>query len=198
MKIITVSKRSRFKQHVFLILAVLFLLSIVLWQFQTFSTIKFFFMMAETKPWTQVDNRDPYGRELVKQTKEVACFLLRHSEKDRRTLISSYNALIHRGAGASRDAKLHLLLRLIFDVPQAQPTGEAAIFGGWMGEGSPYPYHETQYTNLLWPLSTNMSKLVIKVGHTSYIGAPYNGLAEYDYFVSKFPLRSEQELGCSQ
>lgn len=155
-------------------------------------------MMGGIKPWTQVDNSDPYGRELVKQTKEVACFLLRHSEKERRTLISFYNALIHKGVGASRDAKLHLLLRLIFDVPQAQPTNEAAIFGAWMGEGSPYPNNETQYTNLLWPLSPGTSKLTIKAGHTSYIGAPYNGLAEYDYFVSKFPLRSEQELGCSQ
>jgi len=134
----------------------------------------------------------------VKQTKEVACFLLQHSEKDRRALISSYNALIHRGSGASRDAKLHLLLRLIFDVPQAQPTDEAAIFSGWIGEGSAYPFHETEYTNLLWPLSSSISKLDIKAGHTSYIGTPYNGLAEYDYFFSKFPLRSEQELGCSQ
>jgi len=50
MRLTTVSIRSQFKQYVFLILVALFLFSVVLWQFQTFSRMKFFYMMAEISP----------------------------------------------------------------------------------------------------------------------------------------------------
>ena len=156
---------------------------------------KFFCMMREVPPWTTVNVNVPAETYPLDKLKRVACFLLKQSERDRRVIVATYNIY----ARAHTDdlpisSKLYLLLRLIFDVPEEYSRNNAKFFGGWRGWLEERTLAEGGTANLLWPLGYQSQRLVLKGTLAGYYGLPYNGLGEYDYFASHFPLRSVDVL----
>jgi hypothetical protein len=94
--------------------------------------------------------------------------------------------------------KLFVFLRVLFDVPQAYSRPDAAVFAAWIATGSSFPGGNTP-VNYLWPLEYQEGRIVLNVRGSEiirYYGSPYQGLAEYDYFSSRFKLRNEAVLGC--
>jgi len=161
---------------------------------QLFPRLKFFYMMNEVPAWTTVGSYELETYPLDKM-KQIARFLLEQPERDRRHLIATYCAYAYAKPHTddlSLISKLYLLLRLLFDVPEA--SNVVAIFGAWIGEGGPYPYDGSETVNLLWPLGYQNQRLILKSGFEGYLGAPYDGLAEYDFFASRFPWRAADEL----
>jgi hypothetical protein len=88
-------------------------------------------------------------------------------------------------------------VRVLFQLPRDYPVEDAPIFAAYVGGGSPYPYSPDNVTvDLLWPLSYQDGELVLTTQGLGYLGAPYSGIAENDYFFARFPLRRMDELGC--
>jgi hypothetical protein len=165
----------------------------MVWTFLQLSPrISFFDMMEKVPAWTTVASYelDTYPLDEMKQ---IARFLLEQPERDRRRMIAAYCAYAEPHTDdLALLSKVYLLLRLLFDVPEESDV--VAIFGAWMGENGPYPYNGSETVNLLWPLGYQDQRLVLKSGFEMYLGGPYNGLAEYDYFASHFPWRTTDEL----
>lgn len=157
--------------------------------------VRFFIMMERIAPWPEyVARGDGYS---LHPTTDTACFLLHHSETKRHRIVHLYYYFTAFRGNSDAEAKLFLLMRVLFDVPKAQPQESAAVFAAWLGEGSPYPYEGSDTVNLLWPLEYRDEQLALRsMNHIAYIGPPYNGLAEYNFFVSNFPFRTIKDLKC--
>lgn len=84
-------------------------------------------------------------------------------------------------------SKLYLALRLLFAVPETVDGAQAKVFGGW---NHPSITTREEPFQMLWPLGRDAAGQLEVQGHyRSYRGAPYNALAEFDYFASRFGLR---------
>lgn len=153
---------------------------------------RFFIMMARIPPWPEhVRMGDEYS---LQPTIDTACFLLHHTEAKRHRIVKAYFYITALSGDYAAEDKLFLLMRVLFDVPEAQPQENAGIFAAWLAEGSPF-LERGHTVNLLWPLEYRDKQLVLRnIEGLSYIGPPYNGLAEYNYFVSSFPFRTVEDL----
>jgi hypothetical protein len=179
-------------------------LSAVLMFFLTIGIIflpiaRFLLMMERIEPWTE--NVRVGGDYPLYPTTKATCFLLHYSEPKRDSIIRLYYLFaVSRSnylSDSSAEEKLYLLLRVLFNVPEAQPRESARVFAPWLGEGSPYPNDGSDTVNLLWPLEYHDEQLVLrKLSFITYIGPPYNGLAEYNFFVFSFPFRTVEDLKC--
>ncbi len=169
-----------------------------------FAMMQFFSMMNEVPDLrarvTVETSHDPLA-----ELKEVATLLLDQPEPIRRNIIATYDLLVKDDYESS--IKLYILLRLLFDVPEAYPVNDADLFygGGWVMLGEDwndptYPSEGLGTVNLLWPLGYRGDKLILEkvimwrfdcFGCTRY----YKGLDAYDYFAVRFPRRSMDELG---
>jgi hypothetical protein len=115
---------------------------------------------------------------------DVAHSLIQQSEMSRRTTVAAYNVYSRNHIAASY--KLLLLMRLLFDLPEEYRENDAQVFDNFWGEGERNP---------LWPLGYDENgQLILKydvLGWQCFGLCPYyyDGLAEYDYFVARFPLR---------
>jgi hypothetical protein len=132
----------------------------------------------------------------LERLKQVAMFLLEQPGVERRLIIAAY----------SRDVKsrsdvfeayfdLFILVRLLFDVPEAHPEDDSRGFAGWYLPSRPECTNEK--CNLLWPLARENGELILQDIPLAYFGNLYSGLAEYDYFASRFPPRTIDELELS-
>ena len=201
MKIICMNKehigrRLRFLGRIVLLALGLLLLIFVCIHMQFLSSMtRFLYMMGKIPAWTTVDS-DTVETYPLDDMEQIACLLLKQSERDRRCMIAVYNAYARiRADHISHSSKLYLLLRLLFDVPEEYPADAARFFGGWVGLEDPRrTLPESETVNLLWPLGYQDQQLVLKGTFWLYFGLPYNGLGEYDYFVSRFLLRSVDDL----
>lgn len=171
-----------------MLLATLILLSLLLISSWALLVFRFFLLMSEVPVWTAVPPHIKAETYPIGQVQQAACFLMNQSERKRSGIIATYNSY-GQYYDASSPEKLYLLLRVLFEVPENHSIDDAAIFGGWIGEGSPYPQSEQEGVNLLWPLGYQDNRLVLKAKYVQYLGPPYNGLAEYKYFASRFPFR---------
>jgi hypothetical protein len=126
--------------------------------------VRFFIMMERIEPWTE--NVSMEGDYSLYPTTKAACFLLHYSEPKRNRILRLYYYLaVLRSSyhfDSSTEDKFYLLLRVLFDVPEAQPQESVAVFAGWLGEGSPYPHDSSDTVNLLWPLEYRDKQLVLR------------------------------------
>lgn len=86
-------------------------------------------------------------------------------------------------------SKIYLLLRVMYQLPQALNSNNAKTFGGWIhpsiGTGSTY--------NMSWPVSATQlpAGIVVNVDkYRGFIGRGYNAAAELDYFNENFQRRN--------
>ena len=196
-------------KRVLLALGLILLLLLCLHLRLILSTIKFFQMMERVPSWTEVTNANTMETYPLDEMKQVACWLLEQPDQNRRRIIAAYQIYIEIcswKAGAFDDlppaSKIFVLLRLLFDVPEEYPRDEARFFGGWIilrvREDGDWtmddPPTREGTVNMLWPLGYEDGRLVLKGTIFAYRGFPYDGLWEYDYFASRFPLRAADEL----
>lgn len=82
---------------------------------------------------------------------------------------------------------LYVLLRLLFDLPTAQPRDDAKVFGGWfhpsINDGSPT-------FDLSWPVAVEGARAVV-APFPGYFGKGYDAAGEYDWMAETFPLRNQ-------
>jgi hypothetical protein len=87
---------------------------------------------------------------------------------------------------------LYLLFRLVFKVSNAFPRQKSKVFGGWL---HPSIDDGKKVFNLAWPISIDeVQKLIAVERFQGYFGKGYDALAEYDYFVETFPVRTKDEI----
>ena len=186
------------------------LLLIVQWRLVV-STVVFFYKMGQLPPpWSEGRNKNTAETYPLNDAKQIAVFLLEQSERDRRRIIAMYQNYIEvcswkAGVSALPPAsKLYILLRLLYDVPEDYPQDQAKFFGGWMSllvredgsltMGVPTHAYGSETVDLLWPLGYQNGQLILKSNFFAYSGFPYDGIGEYDYFTSRFTLRSVDDL----
>lgn len=155
---------------------------------------KFFSMMRKVSSWATIPMGGPTEAYPLDELKQVARFLSKQPSRERRIMIVVYSIYAKAQGDDTASSKLYLLLRVLFDVPEAYPRDKAKFFGGWRGWLENRASPESDTANLLWPLGYHDQRLALVDSMTGYFGLPYDGLGEYDYFASHFPLRSADEL----
>jgi hypothetical protein len=85
---------------------------------------------------------------------------------------------------------LYVVLRLLFELPEAYPLAEAKVFGGWV-----HPTIGRDPFNLSWPVHVDVERRSVEVDtFRGYHGKGYDALGEYDWFGTSFPIRSPELL----
>jgi len=97
-----------------------------------------------------------------------------------------------------RDSKLFLLMRIIFNLPEAAPEKKENRFvsDGWMsrwnksGQGT-----EPRNTiNLAWPITWQAGNPRLLTGSSGYQGQRYDAAAEYAFYQQRFSFRDLSEF----
>jgi hypothetical protein len=89
-----------------------------------------------------------------------------------------------------QDTKLLLLLRVVFDVPEAAPPstrGKDPAFGGWFTMGT--DINEDGSVNLAWPISWRRGQPALVSGFVGLQGKRFDASAEYRFFKERYPYR---------
>ncbi len=86
------------------------------------------------------------------------------------------------------DKKLYLLMRMVFDLPEAE-SGVGVYFGGWVRPPGSYDLSAVQ--NVAWPVQWNNGHPALVSGYRGLQGidARYNAGEEYQYFLGKYRIR---------
>jgi hypothetical protein len=85
---------------------------------------------------------------------------------------------------------IYIVNRIYFAVPEWIPKSEFRPFGGFVG----WHRYDDEKVNIRFPLNISPDgRMTIEAGNTSYMGPPYQGLAEFDFFSSKYPSRTGQK-----
>jgi hypothetical protein len=129
----------------------------------------------------------------LEQIKQTAYYVRQQPAWLRRPMIATHYFLADR---ATDPNKLYLLMRVLFDVPEAIPSESTGVFVFMRGEEGMMLPRQGQPLNLLWPLGYERGQLVYKHAILGHMGPPYAALAEYDYFAANFPLRPLEQLDC--
>jgi hypothetical protein len=80
---------------------------------------------------------------------------------------------------------MYVFLRVVFDVPERYPNGDAKVFGSWMRS----PVNDSdKYFDLSWPVQIRDNSLRMQ-RFNGYFGKGYDCLGEYDYFLEHFKFR---------
>jgi len=166
-----------------------------------YNTSTFFSLMENLLlPWNLGgDPADPQVTEAyLSDLKQIARFVLNAPETDRRIMIVIYNSFMNMdtsvtGKYGERAVNLHLLQRLIFDVPQEYPSDKARSFGAFLWAGEKVPYKTESVSNMLWPFGYDNGRLTL-IAPLAGLISEYDGVREYDYFSSQFNFRSIDEL----
>lgn len=206
------TRRSRHlaKIVLFVLCLICLLLLIVQWRLVS-STVAFLYKMGRLPPlWSEGSNENMVETYPLNDAKQIAVLLLEQSGQDRRRIIVMYQMYIEvcswkaNASALPSASKLHVLLRLLYDVPEDYPQDQAKFFGGWMSllvredgsltMGVPTHAYGSGTVDLLWPLGYQDGQLVLKNNYFAYSGFPYDGIGEYDYFTSRFALRSVDDL----
>ena len=153
-------------------------------------------MMSEVTAagYSRVTSTETYPLDALK---DVARFLLGESERDRRYVIAAYSFYAQNHPDYPMLAvDLHILMRLLFDMPEDYPCENLEGFRWWLVPGRPGGH---RICNLLWPLEDQDGELVlVEVPITSVrhmnMGPPDNELSQYDYYASRFEFRLVDEL----
>jgi len=86
-------------------------------------------------------------------------------------------------------SKVFVLLRVAFDLPEAQGPMTSAYRGGWMGVTFEEPHRTVWARDLAWPVRWVGGRPQLAAGLTGYKGPPYMPDAEYRYFREQFEFR---------
>lgn len=88
------------------------------------------------------------------------------------------------GGDLDSASRVYVVLRAMFRVPATLDMAKAKAFGGWIRPEDPQGRYPA-----LWPIQEKDGKIVGVAPCMGYVGAPYDGAAEFDFFKAQFPLR---------
>jgi hypothetical protein len=153
-------------------------------------------------PWP--DGSDPfpsYGRENWTNLIALANILQTNAPKSVEEALYSYQVKGCRSTDFSDmtydalliDGKLFLLMKLVFNLPEAQ-KGQYVFFGGWVRPE--YAWSLNGVHNWSWPVQWNNGKPKLFSGYEGFEGidARYNAAEEYKYCLKRFPMRDLSEV----
>ncbi len=163
------------------------------------SKIKFFYLMNQVPAWVTRDAQKPFDDNGIvlyplDEVRKTAHFLLNQSEQDRHRLITEYTRYANtRSDGYATSSKLYILLRMLFNVSEDHPTTDVKYFLGCIT--FPARPSTDDAVNLLWPIGYQDEILVVKGVPIKCMGVlNYDGIGEYEYFLSRFPFRNVDDL----
>lgn len=133
-------------------------------------------------PWDEIEKG--YIKKVEsKILKDLSIIAENDIDKIRQALVYLFKKYPRNTALWSR---VFLLNRYIFLVPEQSPVDDK-LFGGWVG--TPV---KNDMVNRLWPFSYDSQGKLMLVGEfEGYLGPPYLGLYEFDYFRKKYSLRTK-------
>ena len=94
--------------------------------------------------------------------------------------------------GYESESKPFLLMRVVFDLPEAAPEHMRLLFKGWTN----WPRAAADGSvNLAWPISWQSGRPELIASYSGSEGKPYDAVGEYRYFRSHFPYRPLENIG---
>jgi hypothetical protein len=141
--------------------------------------------LGSLRPWSQRDafTRDDWGNYM-----EAAKAVQKADQQTVETALGEFvrEAVQETFTGYESESKPFLLLRMVFDLPEAAPQQSRLIFKGWVN----WPKPDAQgNVSLAWPVSWQSGKPDLVASYEGSEGKPYDAAAEYRYFRSHFPYR---------
>lgn len=105
------------------------------------------------------------------------------------TLVNYEKTFANASDYVEQMAKVYLLLRVMYQLPQGTNSSNAKVFGGFIhpsiGSGTAF--------NMAWPITATQSSQGWQVsfsGYTGYMTRGYDAAAELDYFNANFQRRN--------
>jgi hypothetical protein len=88
--------------------------------------------------------------------------------------------------GYESESKLFVLMRVLFDLPEAVPENQRQCFKGWIN----WPKADSNgQVSLVWPILWQSARPALLAPYEGSEGLPYAAVAEYRYFLTHFSYR---------
>lgn len=131
---------------------------------------------------------DGYDSSKAKKLYDLARQISYLPYTDLRASLQTYYNVFARAEGSTEAlSKVYLLLRVLYILPEAADVNTVKVFGGFI---NPDVEQSATAFNVSWPVkATGYGKITVSGKFEGYIGAPYDAVAEADYFNSSFPRR---------
>lgn len=88
------------------------------------------------------------------------------------------------------ESKLFLLMRVMFDLPEAAPVEERRQRKGWTNWPPPDGHGKV---SLAWPISWAHGKPELVASYEGSEGPPYPAVADYRYLLANYPFRIQNQ-----
>lgn len=147
-------------------------------------------LIQSLRPWSQ---REGFTDADWKNYVDVAKIV---QETDPRTVEAALDQFVRAATqepftGSEGESKPFLLMRVVFDLPEAAPERLRRSFKGWTN----WPRADAQgAVSLAWPISWRSGKPELVASYQGSEGMPYAALAEYHYLRGHFPYRRLEDL----
>lgn len=127
---------------------------------------------------------------------EVAAELSKVPNNQLREAIHQHWALYRNSESNLEElSKTYVLMRVLFELPEAYTRNDARNFGGWVHPGA---LTKGEY-NLSWPIAkSEEGTLTIEGEFAGFFGRGYNAPGEFDYFAARFPRRDVSAIATEQ
>ena len=86
----------------------------------------------------------------------------------------------------ARDSKPFLLMRVVFDLPEAAAVGARRSFRGWVNWPAPDALGQV---SLAWPLTWRGGTPALSASYEGVEGGPYDAVGEYRFLRARWPFR---------
>ena len=148
--------------------------------------------MSELSPWQRDDFADEEWETYVNAAKLV-------QSSDPETVEAALEEFIRDAIkeefrGYTSESKPFLLMRVVFDLPEAAPESERRSFKGWINWP---PADASGEVSLAWPLSWDSGKPRLIAPYAGSEGIPYSAASEYRHLRERYPFRTLDDGGDS-
>lgn len=142
-------------------------------------------LFGSLAPWSQ-------RQDLTKEEWNNYLKVARAVQQSTPEVVESALELFMRGAiqeefkGYEGESKLFLLMRVVFDLPEAAPESQRRSFKGWIN----WPEADSEgNVSLAWPISWQSARPALIAPYEGSEGIPYAAVKEYRYLLEHFPYR---------
>ena len=144
-------------------------------------------LLAAVPPWVDPTGNTEYD---TKRLFLIANECIRASPSEMRLALRMFSARFKDDPLRYDPSKAFLLVRTLFYLPE-QAAVNQRITAGWRGEKGDLNADGT--INLGWPIHWRFGRPRLDDRFEGYNGEPYDPVADYDAFLSRFPLRRLKE-----
>jgi hypothetical protein len=143
-------------------------------------------------PWTSAS---AFGAPEWAEYRRVAGLVL-HTDPEVVTEADRFvrEALDEEFTGSEPESAVFLLMRVLFDLPEAAPELMRVSQKGWVNWPTP---NEHGQVSLAWPISWASGSPELTASYEGSMGRPYSAGREYRDFLERFDFRKLDEGGGS-